>query len=76
MVYSLILANNDCCFHIKKDKNDKKIDNILHYITCVWIPYAVKLGLVTKAFDISTTRKKYVISLLCLKSTICNVIKR
>ena len=76
MVYSLILAKNDCCVHIKKDKNDKKIDKILHYITCVWILCAVKLGLVTKAFDISTSRQNYVISLLCLKSTICNVIKR
>ena len=76
MVYSLILAKNDCCFHIKTDKNDKKIDKILHYITRVWIPYAVKLGLATKAFDISTSRQKYLISLLCLKSTICNVIKR
>ena len=76
MVYSLILAKNDCCFHIEKDKNDKKIDKILHYITRVWILYAVKLGLVTKAFHISTSRQKYVISLLCLKSTICNMIKR
>ena len=76
MVYSLILAKNDCCVHIKKDKNDKKIDKIMHYITCVWILYAVKNEMVTKACDISTIRKKYVISLLCLKSTICNVIKR
>ena len=76
MVYSIILAKNDCCVPIKKDKNDKKIDKIWHYITCVWILCAVKLGLVTKACDISTSRQKYEISLLFLKSTNCNVIKR
>ena len=57
MVYGLILAKNDCRVHIKKDKNDKKIDQLLHYITCVWILYAVKIGLVTKACNISTSRK-------------------